>query len=127
VGHDRKPSDCSNRRRFERQVLCALIKRAELVILDSTARLPVDDAGMIVPLGSAVLMVARARPGTSFSGSPSSRLSASGAQPIGAVFNAVPGIKGSVYVDGPRAEVKAAPVPVAKRQARRAQGSATAR
>jgi receptor protein-tyrosine kinase len=83
-------------------VLAALTRRAEIVIVDSPALLPFGDAAVIARLASAVLMVARVSTRSRRLDLAVESLRTVGAEPVGAVLNAVRRITGPSYVHGRR-------------------------
>jgi capsular exopolysaccharide synthesis family protein len=92
-----------------------LTRRAEIVILDSPALLPVSDAAVIARRTAAVLMVARTSSTRAEQlDAAAEYLRAVGRQPVGAVLNGVPARIGRAYVYGPKAAVEApaSPEPV---------------
>jgi succinoglycan biosynthesis transport protein ExoP len=97
------PSELLESDRFG-ALLDRLTERAELVIVDSPALLPVSDAAVIARMTAAVLMVARV-PSTRAEAldAAAESLRAVGKQPVGAVLNAVPARTGREYVYGPGA------------------------
>ena len=97
------PSELLESDRFG-ELLDRLTSRAEIVIIDSPALLPVSDAAVITRVVAAVLMVARVRFARAEAlDAAAESLRAVGKQPIGAVLNAVPGRVGREYVYGPSA------------------------
>ncbi len=97
------PSELLESDRFG-ALLDRLTGRAELVIVDSPALLPVSDAAVIARMTGAVLMVARV-PSTRAEAldAAAESLRAVGKQPIGAVLNGVRTRAGRDYVYGPSA------------------------
>jgi Mrp family chromosome partitioning ATPase len=85
-----------------------LTRRAEIVILDSPALLPVSDAAIMARMVSAVLMVARvSSTRAEHLDVAAEALRAVGKQPVGAVLNGLPARIGRAYVYGPKDVVEA--------------------
>jgi capsular exopolysaccharide synthesis family protein len=92
-------------------LLAGLIRRADIVILDSPALLSVGDAAVIARMTAAVVMVARL-PSTRAEqlDTAAEALRAVGVDPVGAVLNGLKARTGRGYAYGPK--TKKAPAPV---------------
>jgi len=101
------PSELLESDRFA-ALLDGLTRRAEIVILDSPALLPVSDAAVMARLTAAVLMVARVSSTRAEQlDAAAESLRAVGKHPVGAVLNGLPARIGRGYVYGPNNAVKA--------------------
>jgi capsular exopolysaccharide synthesis family protein len=106
------PSELLESNRFG-AVLDKLTRRAELVILDSPALLPVSDAAVMARSTAAVLMVARVSSTREEQlDIAAESLRAVGKQPVGAVLNGSSVRTGRAYRYGPSAAAPAPAVPV---------------
>jgi Mrp family chromosome partitioning ATPase len=105
------PSELLESSRFS-DLLGSLTGRAELVIVDSPALLPVSDAAVMARATAAVLMVARVSSTREEQlDIAAESLRAVGMQPVGAVLNGSPARTGRAYRYGPSAAAEA-PAPV---------------
>ena len=108
------PSELLESDRFA-AVLDMLARRAEIVILDSPALVPVSDAAVMARLTAAVLMVARvSSTRAEHLDIAAESLRAVGKNPVGTVLNGLPARSGQAYVYGPSHAVErpASVVPV---------------
>ena len=106
------PSELLESNRFA-ELLDSLTNRAEIVIIDSPALVPVSDAAAMARAAAAVLMVARVSSTREEQlDAAAEALRAVGNQPVGAVLNGLPARTGRAYVYGPTEAVDA-PAPAA--------------